>query len=81
MKEQNEKKFGDVFNRILQIDVAKIGDEEVLETLSGWDSFNALSLVTELEKEFSVKFKMGEISKIKTLNDLKEILRKNSVEI
>ena len=46
--------------KVLEEDVAKIGDESSPETLENWDSFNGLVLADELEKEFSISFSLEE---------------------
>ena len=46
--------------KVLEEDVAKIGDESSPETLENWESFNGLVLADELEKEFSISFSLEE---------------------
>lgn len=78
---ENYTKLSEIFSKILQTNIAEISDTEQLETLSTWDSFNALVLITDIEKGFGVKFTMEEIVTIKTLGDIKVLLRKNNVEL
>lgn len=76
---ENYKKLGEIFSKILQIDIATLSDVDTLDTLATWDSFNALVLITDIEKAFGVKFSMEEIVTIKTLHDIKELLKKNNI--
>jgi acyl carrier protein len=81
MKEENNSKLRGTFSKILQINIEEISEAAPLETLASWDSFNALMLIAELEKEFGIKFSMEEVTNIKTLEDIIKILHKNNVEI
>ncbi len=78
---ENHKKLAEIFSKILQIRLEEVTDSSQLDTLATWDSFNALVLITDIEKEFSVKFSMDEIVAIKTLTDIKNLLKKNGVEV
>lgn len=78
---ENYKKLADIFEKVLQLSLLELNDTEPLDTVSAWDSFNALVLITDIEKEFSVKFTMDEIVSVKTLLDIKNLLKKNNVEV
>ena len=67
--------------KVLEEDVAKIGDESSPETLENWDSFNGLVLADELEKEFSISFSLEEITDVRCVADIKRHLRNHGVEI
>lgn len=65
--------------KILNIDSDKINDDTSPENTEGWDSFNGLLLVSELEKNFNVKFDIEEVIAIKNIGDIKSILKKHKV--
>jgi acyl carrier protein len=44
-----------------------------------WDSFNLLILVSELEKEFKVSFKMDEVAAIKSVKDIMDLLTRRGI--
>ena len=56
------------------------GDFEMRDDLTaadveGWDSLTHMSIITGLEKEFSVKFKLKEINKLKNMGSLIELIQ------
>ena len=77
----NIDKLKQVLSRVLKVKVDEINDKSSPENISGWDSFNGLMLVTELEKEFQVKFTIDEIIAVNDVKDIKASLRKHGVDI
>jgi acyl carrier protein len=63
-----------IIGRILGISETKITDSLKRESIEQWDSFNHLMLVSELEKEFKVKFTTQEIEMIKTIRDIRKLI-------
>jgi len=56
------------------------GDFEMRDDLTAtdveaWDSLTHMSIITGLEKEFSVKFKLKEINKLKNMGSLIELIQ------
>ena len=66
--------------RVLGVDANDLNDESSPDNISSWDSFNGLMLVSELEKNFKVKFTMGEVITIKNFGDIKKALKKHNVK-
>ncbi|WP_139491980.1 acyl carrier protein [Brevibacillus dissolubilis] len=48
--------------------------ETELEQLEGWDSVNALRVLTNIESEFGVRISMEDFSKVKTVSDLASLV-------
>ena len=70
----------EVLGKVLNIDPAKITDEMGPSNTEAWDSFSGLLLVTELEKNFNVKFTIEEVVAVKKVSDIKAILNKHNVK-
>ena len=68
----------EVIGRVLGIDAGTLDDRTTPADVEEWDSFNALLLVTELEKNFYVKFSLEEVVGVKNIGDIKKILKKHS---
>jgi len=73
------KRLKAILSGVLEISENEISDETSPDTVEMWDSFNALMLVSLLEKEFNVKFSMKEVSAVKCVGDIKESLRKHGI--
>ena len=69
----------EVIGRVLGIDEKVLGDHTTPADVEEWDSFNALLLVTELEKNFHVTFSLEEVVGVKKIGDIKIILKKHGV--
>ena len=68
------KRIKSILANVLQIDEDLITDETSPENVEAWDSFNALLLISELEKAFNINFDINEVMSIKCVGDIKEIL-------
>ena len=65
--------------RVLDINKLDIADDSSPETISSWDSFNSLMLIAELEKNFNVKFSIDEVTEIKHVRSIKDLLEKKGI--
>jgi acyl carrier protein len=68
-----------VLSRVFDIEEATINDRTGPDNVENWDSFNALVLVSELEKTFKVRFTMKEVAATKCVKDVKEALKRHGV--
>jgi len=69
----------EIVGKILNIDSNTISDATSPENTEEWDSFNGLLLVSELEKNFNVKFNIEEIIAVKNVGDIKKALREHNI--
>lgn len=75
------QKFKNIFAKALQIREGDVVDTASPATIPSWDSFNALILISELEKGFAVKFTMEEAVGIKNVGGIKKILLTKGVRL
>ena len=75
------KTVEEILSKVLSIDSKTISDSTQPEDIESWDSFNGLILVTELEKNFRVKFSLEEVVAVKNVGDIKKVLRRHGVKI
>ncbi len=68
-----------ILSKILGIEISAIQDPLTPSDVPGWDSFNALLLVSELETAFKVKFTYAEITGVRCIGDIKTLLAKHGV--
>ena len=64
-----------VFSKVLGIPVSDITDELSPINTESWDSLNAIILLTEIEKAFSVQFTYDEAMSIKNFGEAVELVR------
>lgn len=72
----------EIFNRLTKVFQDVFDDEEISltdNTVSGdiedWDSLNHINLVVSVEKEFGIKFSMGETQKMKNVGEMVSIIQ------
>lgn len=70
-----------VIARVLNVSSSVITDESTPQSIESWDSFNGLMLVSELEKEYNVKFSLEEIISVKKVSDIRRILKEHNVAL
>ena len=65
--------------RVLGVDKELIDDDSSPENIGAWDSYTALIMVSELEKNFNVRFSIEEVMSVKNFKNIKETLKKHGV--
>ena len=71
-----QKKFNfKGIDKIFIEDLNVLSEKTLLKNLSNWDSLKQLELVLLLEKKIKIKLSIQEILKIKTIKDLKKIIK------
>ncbi len=75
------KRIKTILAKVLSVDEESITTETSPETVSSWDSFNALMIVSELEQEFNVSFTIDEITSVKNVGDIKARLEGHGVTL
>jgi len=73
------KKLKELVSRVLKVNPEELNDESSPETIESWDSFNGLMLVSELERNFNVKFSSEEITSVKKFKDISDALKTHGV--
>ena len=63
-------KLTSVLSKILEIDTGSINLNSSPENIESWDSYNGLAIVSALEQEFHVEFKIEEIIAVKNVKDI-----------
>ena len=69
-----------VFAEVLSIPVAGINDDTSPENTPAWDSLQAMNLVVALEEAFSVRFSTKEIVSMRTIHQVRKVLRSKGIE-
>jgi acyl carrier protein len=50
-------------------------DDLVAAEVNGWDSLTHMSIITAIEDEFNLKFKLKELNKLKNMGTLIELIQ------
>ena len=69
----------ELVSRVLEIDKSEINDNSSPETVNSWDSFKGLLMVSELEKNFNIKFTVKEVMEVVNFSDICNALKKHGI--
>lgn len=62
--------FIDVFD---EVDIT-LSDSTTADDIDEWDSLEHITLITAIEKEFKIRFKMSEVSSMKNVGEMVDII-------
>ena len=63
-----------IFHRIFSDDSIILLDELTANDVNNWDSLTHMILISEIEQDFNIKFKLKELNKMKNVGVLIEII-------
>lgn len=63
-----------VFQDVFDDDSITVTPSTTADDIEDWDSLEHITLISAVEKEFKVKFKMGEISSMKNVGEMADII-------
>ena len=73
--EQIYKRLNEIFKGFFDDDSIEIDENTTAEDIEDWDSLNHITLIDTVESEFGVRFTMGEVSGMKNLGEMAEIIK------
>lgn len=77
----NLDKYKKSFAESLSIDISKITDGLEYNSIPEWDSIAHMSLISELENNFSITLETDDIIDFSSFKKGKEILKKYNIDI
>lgn len=73
-REEVFKKLHEVFWDIFDDDGIRISDDTTADDIEDWDSLEHINLIVAVEKEFGIKFSMGEVNGMKNVGEMADII-------
>ena len=73
------KQLKKILSKVLGIGESSITDKTSPENVSSWDSFNTLMIISEIETVFNTKLTIQEAVNVKSVKDIKDILKNHGV--
>lgn len=68
-------KLTNIFSSVLGIEESAVGPELSPENTPSWDSLNAIVLISEIEKEFDIRFEYDEVMAVKNFADALKLVK------
>ena len=59
-----------IFRTVFKNDVIVLRDDMTADDVETWDSLTHMAMISEMEKCFSIKFKLKELNKLRQVGDL-----------
>ena len=64
----------DIFRDIFDVDDLVVSDTTNSDEIEDWDSLNHINLVSAIEKEFEIKFALGELMTLKDVGAMVDLM-------
>ncbi len=75
MAQQNiNERLNEVFRNIFDDDDIEVNRETTADDIEDWDSLEHIRLIGAVEREFGVKFTMKEVSTMKNVGEMMDII-------
>ncbi len=59
----------------------EIDEDTTADDIDDWDSLNHITLMSAVEQEFGVRFTMGEVSGMKNVGEMAEIIKARGTKL
>ena len=64
----------DIFRDIFDVDDLVVSDTTNSDEIEDWDSLNHINLVSAIEKEFKIRFALGELMALKDVGAMVDLM-------
>ena len=68
------KQLNEIFIEVIDEDTIILTEVSTAKEVEGWDSLSHMLLITEVENNFSIKFKLKDLTKMKNVGDMLNII-------
>ena len=72
------EKVNEIFRDLFEDESLTIGDSTTALDVDGWDSLKHITLIETIEDEFDMRFKMKEVTEMKNVGEMLDIIVERS---
>ena len=69
-REEIISKLTEIFHEVFNDDSIVLRDDMTANDVDSWDSLTHMLMITKVEEDFGIKFKLRELNKLKQVGDL-----------
>lgn len=80
-KAKIEARLTEVFRDVFDDEDIVIGEETTADDIDGWDSLEHITLISAVEKAFKMRFTMKEVSSMKNVGEMMNIIAERAKRI
>ena len=73
-REEIYKNLDEVFQDVFDDDTIHVNDSTTANDIEDWDSLEHIGLIVAIERKFNIKFNMGEITSLKNVGEMVDII-------
>lgn len=73
-REEAFRALNEVFQDVFDDDTITVTDATTAADIEDWDSLEHINLIVAVEKKFGIKFTMGEVSGMKNVGEMMDII-------
>ncbi len=73
-REEVFERLTDVFRTVFDDETIELSDSTTSEDIDDWDSFEHINLIVAVEEEFSINIPMGEVTTMKNVGEMADII-------
>ena len=74
LREEVFKRLNQIFQDVFDDESITVQDATTADDIEDWDSLEHINLVVAIEKEFDIKFNMGDVSKMKNVGEMADLI-------
>lgn len=75
-REKLYRELNEVFRDVFDDDMIVVADTTTANDIEDWDSLEHINLIVAIEKKFGMKFNMGEVTTMKNVGEMVDIILK-----
>ena len=68
-------RLNEVFRDVFDDDEITVNEDTTADDIEDWDSLEHINLISAVEDEFGIRFKMGEVSSMKNVGEMVERIK------
>ena len=76
--EEIYQRLNEVFRDVFDDDTIEVNEDTTAADVEDWDSLNHITLIDAVESEFGVHFTMGEVSGMKNVGEMAQIIKERT---
>ena len=73
-KEEIYERLNNVFRDVFDDESIEVNENTTSADIEDWDSLEHINLIVAVENEFGIKFNMGEVTTMKNVGEMVEII-------
>lgn len=74
-KEEILEGVNEVFRDVFDDETIEVNENTTANDIDDWDSLEHINLIVAIEKKFGMKFTMGEVTSMKNVGEMLEIIK------